>query len=102
VERTELHSILDTKMNERWNAYVDRLLALPPIQIIGKSAEISAARFCYDELPKNRASYPNHLLECLLRFDDPLETMRERWMDEQRRVDNSRDLEHALRSLHKN
>ena len=44
MERAELHSRLEQKMNECWNDYMDRLLLLPPIQIIGKAAEIAAAR----------------------------------------------------------
>ena len=45
MEREELHSKLEMKLIDCWNAYVDRLLTLQPIEIIGKSAEIAAARF---------------------------------------------------------
>lgn len=102
MEKMELHSILSEKMSACWNTYVDGLLTLPPIQIIGKAAEVTAARFCYDELTTNSASYPKRLLEHLLQYDDPLETMRERWMDEQRRIDHRGNLERVLRSLHSN
>ena len=98
MERAELHSILGQKMNECWNAYMDRLLPLPPIQIIGKAAEIAAARTCYDELTESPGSYPENLLEHLVGFDDPLEVLRERWMDEHC-GDQSIDVEHALWSL---
>ncbi len=85
-------------MIDSWNTYVDRLLTLQPIEIIGKAAEISAARFCYDELTENTAAYPDLFLEYLLGFDDPLEMIREQWMEEQC-VDRSGDLEHALWSM---
>ena len=98
MERNELHSELEIKLIDGWNAYVDRLLTMKPIEIIGKAAEIAAARFCYDELTENTAAYPEYLLEHLLGFDDPLEIMREQWMDEQC-GDHSGDLEHALWSL---
>ena len=98
MERDELHSKLEMKLIDCWNAYVDRLLTLQPIEIIGKSTEIAAARFCYDELTENIAVYPEYLLEHLLGFDDPLEIMRVQWQEEQC-VDQSDELEHALWSL---
>jgi len=98
VEKSKLQSKLETRMSECWNAYMDTLLALPPIQIIGKAAEISATRLCYDDLTENPNAYPDYLLEHLLQFDDPLEVMREQWMNEQS-VDLSQDMEHALWSL---
>ena len=98
MEREELQSKLETKMRICWNAYMDTLLTLPPIQIIGKAAEISAARFCYDELAENTAAYPELFLEHLLGFDNPLEVLREQWMNEQC-VDHSSELEHAMWSL---
>ena len=95
MEREELQSKLETKMRICWNAYMDTLLALPPIQIIGKAAEISAAPFCCDELTENTAAYPELFLEYLLGFDNPLEVLREQWMNEQC-VDHSDELEHAM------
>ena len=98
MERDELHSKLEIKLIDCWNAYVDRLLTLQPIEIIGKSAEIAAARFCYDELTENPAAYPDLFLEYLLGSDDPLEAVREQWLEEQS-GDHSGDLEHVLWSL---
>ena len=98
MEREELHSKLEMKLTSCWNAYVDRLLAMKPIEIIGKSAEIATARFCYDELTENTASYPEDLLEYLLGSDDPLETLREQWMNSQC-ADHSGELEHTMQPL---
>lgn len=98
MERDELHSKLEMKMIDCWNAYVDKLLTMKPIEIVGKAAEIAAARFCYDELTENTAAYPDLFLEYLLGFDDPLEGIREQWLEEQS-GDHSGDLEHALWSL---
>lgn len=98
MEKMELHSILSEKMSACWNTYVDGLLTLPPIQIIGKAAEIAAARFCCDELTENTAAYPELFLEYLLGFDNPLEVLREQWINEQC-VDYSSELEHAMWSL---
>ena len=98
MERAELHSKVEEKLTECWDAYRDTLLALTPSQIIDKAAEIAAARSCLDELAENPEYYPEYLLEHLLQYDDPLEVMREQWMDEQC-GDHSGDLEHALWSL---
>ncbi len=98
MERTDLHSRLEEKLSECWNAYQTELLALPPERIIEKAAEIAAARFCYDELTENPSVYSDDLLESLLEYDDPLELLREQWLDEQY-VDHSGEFEHALWSL---
>ncbi len=98
MERDELHSKLEMKLIDCWNAYVDRLLTMKPIEIIGKAAEIAAARFCYDELTENAAAYPDLFLEYLLGANDPLEAVREQWLEEQS-GDHSDDLEHALWSM---
>lgn len=98
MERRDLHSRSEEKLSECWNAYQTELLALPPERIIEKAAEIAAARFCYDELTKNLSVYPDGLLEHLLEYDDPLELLREQWLDE-RCMDYSGELEHALWSL---
>lgn len=98
MERTDLHSRLEEKLSECWSAYQTGLLALPPERIIEKAAEIAAARFCYDELTENPSAYSDNLLESLLEHDDPLELLREQWLDEQY-VDHSGEFEHALWSL---
>lgn len=98
MERTELHSQLEARLHECWTAYKDELLALPPDQIIAKADEITAARFCYDELTESPSSYPDYLLEHLISADNPLELIREQWQNEQC-IDHSNELEHALWSL---
>lgn len=98
MEKEELHSRLEEKLAECWDAYQARLLTLPPDQIIDKAEEIAAARLCMKELTESAAYYPSHYLEHLLEFGDPLEAIREQWIDEQD-VDCSEDMEHALWSL---
>lgn len=98
MEREELHSRLEEKLTECWNAYRDSLLRLQPGQIIDKAVEIAAARQCYDELTENASSYPDHYLEHLLEYDDPLAVMGEQWLDEQF-TDFSDAFGHALWSL---
>lgn len=98
MEKRDLHSRLERKLSECWNAYQAELLALPPERLIEKSAEIAATRFCYDDLTGNPSSYPDYLLEHLLKLDDPLTAVREQWMEEQC-MECSSAVEHALWSL---
>ena len=83
MERDELHSILEMKLTDCWNTYVDGLRDLSLDEIIENAGEIAATRFCYDELTKTLAAKPDYLLEHLLGYDDPLAAMRERWLEEQ-------------------
>ena len=96
MEKNELHARLKQKVSACWSAYVDSLLEMTPSVLISRADEIAAASFCHDQLVSGE--YPEHLLEHLLRYDNPLETMRERWMEEQD-VDLSDEFEHALWSL---
>ena len=80
MERAELHSKVEEKLTECWDAYRDTLLALTPSQIIDKASEIAAARSCLNELAENPEYYPEYLLEHLLQYDDPLEILREQWI----------------------
>jgi len=98
VEENTLYARLKERLDECWTAYRDSLLTLTPEQIVERAPEISATRFCYDMLANNNVCCPNHLLEHLLQFDDPLEAIREQWTDEQC-VDLSGELEHAIWSL---
>jgi len=98
VEKSDLHARLKDELGKCWNTYRDSILTLTPAQIMERAAEISATRFCYNMLTKNTAVCPDYLLEHLLTFDDPLEAIREQWMDEQW-VDLSGEFEHAMWSL---
>lgn len=98
MRKTELPARLEETLTACWENYQEMLLALPPGQLIERAAEIAAARFCYDELTELGGFFPEYLLEHLLQFDDPLEAMREQWMNEQA-ADVSEDFERALWSL---
>ena len=96
MERQEIQSQLNQKVKDGWSAYVDKLLKLTSSEVISLADEISATSFCHDRLI-NCDSQPDHLLEYLLQFDDPLEVMREHWQED--RPDHSEDFDHALWSL---
>lgn len=100
MESKELHEALREKVTACWSAYRESLLALPSEQLIDKAAEIAAAQTVVNELTGSPGAYPDYLLENLLRYDDPLEVMREQWMNHQC-VDPSPDFEHAMWQLDK-
>ncbi len=98
LEKGILRARLKDKLDKCWTAYRDRILTLAPARIIERAAEISAASFCHDQLTNNSILYSEDLLGYLLQFDDPLEAIREQWMEEQA-VDLSGEFKHAMWSL---
>ncbi len=98
MDKYELREKLAEKVDKCWDSYVEGLLKCSPSELISRADEIAAASFCHDQLARHASFYSDDLLEHLLRFDDPLETMRDQWMDEQD-VDFSDEFSHALWSL---
>ena len=66
--------------------------------VIGYAEEITATRIAYNEL-YDGFQYPDDMLEYLLRFDNPLEVVRDKWAEEQYRPDISEEMKHALCSI---
>lgn len=100
LESKELHETLREKVEGCWAAYREKLLTLPSEQLIDKASEIAAAQFVMNELTESPDTYPDHLLENLLRYDDPLEAMREEWLEGQC-GDHSTQFESALWQFYK-
>ena len=90
----QLREKLDRNMDCFWRGW----LAHPPETLISFAEEISATRAAYNELYAG-FDYPNDMLEYLLRFDNPLEVVRDKWIEEQYRPDVSEDMKHALFSI---
>lgn len=100
MESKELHDTLCERVETCWDAYRENLLTLSSEQLIDKATEIAAAQFVVNELTENPDAYPDHMLENLLRYDDPLEAMREQWM-ENLCGDHSTEFESALWQFYK-
>jgi hypothetical protein len=96
MEREQIMEALREKLDRNWNAYLSELDRLSKSVLIGKSDEIATARFVYNELYGGR--YPEDYMEYLLRFQNPLEVVRDQWISEQT-VDFSDEMNHALWSL---
>ena len=95
VNKEELVRQLSQKVDASWDAYVEELLQLSPSVLISLADEIAAASFCCDQLKCD--SYPDSLLEHLLRFDDPLTAVRDQWMED--RPDYAEGFEQTLWDL---
>ena len=96
MQREQMIDAFREKLDRNWNDYVGELDGLSKGVLIGKSDEITAARFVYNEL--YGGGYPEDYMEYLLRFENPLEVARDQWISEQS-VDFSEELNHALWSL---
>jgi len=96
MQREQIIDALREKLDRNWNDYVGELDGLLKGVLIGKSDEITVARFVYNEL--YGGGYPEDYMEYLLRFENPLEVARDQWISEQS-VDFSEELNHALWSL---
>lgn len=98
MERNDLCALLSDRVDESWAAYEEKMLRLPAHLLFLKAEEITATRFCRDELTENIDSYDPDLLKYLLGYADPLVSVRERWMNEYA-TDHSERFEHALRDM---
>ncbi len=93
MQREQIMEALREKLDRNWNDYLRKLDRLSKSALIGKSGEITAVRFVYNEL--YGSGYPEEYMEYLLRFENPLEVVRDQWTLEQS-VDFSDEMNHAL------
>lgn len=96
MDRNEILERLREKLDGSFTVFQNELLDLSPTLIIEKAKEIEATRIVYNELYSGWA-YPDELLEYLLRFENPLEVMRDRWKKEQ--LDIRKKMKDVLWSL---
>ena len=68
-------------------------LALEPSSLIEKAEEVAASKLVYTELKSG--IYSAEFLEYLLRFENPLEVVRDQWIDEQN-VAHDDEMSHTL------
>jgi hypothetical protein len=73
--------------------YQKEWLQKPASELVDMASEIAATKFVYDEI--SGGGYPSDYMEYLLRFDNPLEVLKDQWISEQT-VDYSEELSHAL------
>ena len=89
---SDLKNALQKRLNENYAAYAAQLTRRSFADLIDTADEIAAAKFVCE-----------HLVSCctdqdaalLLRFDNPLELMRDRWLEENN-VDHSEEISHMI------
>ena len=98
MEEREIMRLLREKLDRNWAAMQKEWYALSPSEIVGKAEEINASRIAYNELHSGWA-YSEDKLEYLLRFENPLEVVRDKWVEEQCLPDISAEMNHVLWSV---
>lgn len=84
--------VLREKLDAGYKAFEDDMLAKGGRAILENSAEVYANQLVYDEL--YGGSYPEEMLDYLLRYQNPLEVVRDQWMAEKSGADG--DMWHVL------
>ena len=92
----EMMEILQKKLDRNMAVYQKEWLQKPASELVDMASEIAATKFVYDEI--SGGGYPSDYMEYLLRFDNPLEVIKDQWISEQT-VDYSEELSHALWTL---
>lgn len=97
VAWTEIHDGLFKKINQEMDVYARGMWKRSGNEVYGLADEISAMRFCYNQLIGNLSEYRAEDLEPLLQYEKPLEVVCRRWMSEQD-CDLSEEFDRVLRN----
>lgn len=94
----EIEKELSEKLEANYISFMREWLKLEPLQLIEKAGEIAATKLVHEEL-KN-GGYGTEHLEYLLRFKNPLEVVRNKWIEENgSKMVHDDDMTHALWSI---
>lgn len=96
MDRNEVTAVLAEKLNRRWEDYKRLLTGYSSTHVFDQAQEIAVTRQVFEELTS--IDYPVDMLEYLLRFEDPLEVVRDKWLEEND-VCIDEEMTHALASL---
>lgn len=80
---TEIHDELFKRINQEMDGYASGMWKRPGSEVYGRADEISAMRFCYNQLIGSLSEYQAEDLEPLLQYEKPLEVVCRRWLSEQ-------------------
>lgn len=92
----EMLAILQKKLDKGMALFNEQWQQCPASELVDMASEIAATKMVYDALSDGGCS--SEYLEYLLRFENPLEVIRDQWISEQT-VDYSEGLNHALWTL---
>ncbi len=96
MDKQEIQAALNKKIDLAWEEYYQRICTYSPNLIFNRAQEIAATEQAYKEL--RNGNYPADMLEYLLRFANPLEVVRDQWLDENN-VAVDEEMTHALWSI---
>lgn len=93
MDEKEIIQKLNEKLEDNYDAYMRDLGGMESQELIDKVEEISASKLVYGELKDG--GYSMDYLKYLLRFENPLEVVRDQWIDEQN-VAHDDEMTHVL------
>ena len=93
MTKNEVLEALREKLDKNNGAYYKELLQCSPSVLIGRAQEIAANSLVYNEL--YAGGYSIDHMEYLLRFENPLEVVRDQWLNEQN-VSHDEEMSHVL------
>jgi len=96
MDKQKMLQEFQERLDENYNAFVQGWLKLDTPSLIEKAEEISATKTVYSALRGGHSHVRN--IEYLLRFQNPLEVVRDQWIEEQSYAPDE-DLEHVLWSV---
>lgn len=98
MEKRNIKKELSEKLEANYISFMKEWLKLEPLQLIEKVEEIAATKMVYEEL--KGGGYDAEHLEYLLRFKNPLEVARDKWIEENgSEMVHDEDMSHALWSI---
>lgn len=98
MEKKDIEKELSEKLEANYISFIKEWLKLESLQLIEKAEEIAATKLVYEEL-KN-GGYDAEHLEYLLRFKNPLEVVRDKWIEKTGlEMVHDEDMSHALWSI---
>lgn len=77
------HEELLKRLNHEIDDFASEMVKHGRMEIYDRADEISAMRFCYNQLAGNLFEYQEQELEPLLQYEKPLEVICRRWLCEQ-------------------
>ena len=98
MDHKDIKAELWEKLEANYISFMQEWIKLEPLQLIEQAEEIAATKLVYNELKDDR--YSTDYLEYLLRFKNPLEVVRDKWIEENgSEMVHDDDITHALWSI---
>jgi len=92
MDQKKLEKKLREKIETNYRSYIQQLQTKPASDLIEQAGEIAAAKLVYEELMDGCGP---ECSEYLLRFENPLEVVRDQWLNEQN-VSHDEEMSHVL------